>query len=152
MDFGFRCGSLRGYFLDSSWKKGVPFCIQFCRSLLERLRGLFNMIWGSVLEGFWGGLGPGKSCQSVQLYAFSGFGPFWSGVCFRIRFWKGSGMHLGRFGADWGTHWEPVGFCFSVWVLPLWHVDVLCFSDGFRDLSKSTVGQKLMVITSRLEP
>ena len=60
--------------------------------------GLQTVILGSVLGGFWGGLGPGKSCQSVQLYAFSGFGLFWSGVCFRIRFWKGSGMHLGRFG------------------------------------------------------
>ena len=114
--------------------------------------GLQTVILGSVLGGFWGGLRPGKSCQSVQLYAVSGFGPFWSGVCFRIRFWKGSGMHLGRFGADWGTHWEPVGLCFSVWGLPLWHVDFLCFLDGFQDLSKSTVGQKLMVITSRLEP
>ena len=66
------------------------------------------MILGSVLGGFWVGLGPGKSCQSVQLYAFSGFGLFWSGVCFRIRFWKGSGMHLGRFGCRLG---HPSGAC-----------------------------------------
>ena len=70
--------------------------------------GLQNMILGSVLGGFWVGLGPGKSCQSVQLYAFSGFGLFWSGVCFRIRFWKGSGMHLGRFGCRLG---HPLGAC-----------------------------------------
>ena len=55
--------------------------------------GLQTMILGSVLGGFWVGLGPGKSCQSVQLYAFSGFGPFWCGVRFGICFWKGSGMH-----------------------------------------------------------
>ena len=68
--------------------------------------GLQTVILGSVLGGFWVGLGPGKSCQSVQLYAFSGFGLFWSGVCFRIRFWKGSGMHLGRFGCRLG---HPLG-------------------------------------------
>ena len=70
--------------------------------------GLVLVILGSVLGGFWGGLRPGKSCQSVQLYAVSGFGPFWSGVCFRIRFWKGSGMHLGRFGCRLR---HPLGAC-----------------------------------------
>jgi hypothetical protein len=114
--------------------------------------GLQTMILGSVLGGFWVGLGPGKSCQSVQLYAFSGFGLFWSGVCFRIRFWKGSGMHLGRFGYRLGTHWEPLGLCFSVWRLPLWHVDFLCFLECFRDLSKSRAGQKFKVITLFLGP
>ena len=85
----------------------VFFACVFRRCLLTHVLQ-FTMIWGSVLGGFWGGLGPGKSCQSVQLYAFSGFGPFWSGVCFRIRFWKGSGMHLGRFGCRLG---HPLGAC-----------------------------------------
>ena len=61
-----------------------------------------------------------------------------------------SGSAFGR--ADWDTHWEPVGFCFSVWGLPLWHVDFLCFSEAFRDLSKSRAGQKLRGITLNLEP
>ena len=34
-------------------------------------------------------------------------------------------------GADWGTHWEPLGLCFSVWGLLLWYADFLCFSEGF---------------------
>ena len=114
--------------------------------------GFQTVILGSVLGGFWVGLGPGKSSQSVQLYAFSGLGLFWSGVCFRIRFWKGSGVHLSRFGADWDTHWEPLGLCFSVWGLPLWHVDFLCFSEGVWNLSKSHVGQKFKVITLNLGP
>ena len=97
-------GSLFGYFLEK-W-------ITFLQAVLQvpsgEAPGLVLVILGSVLGGFWGGLVPGKSCQSVQLYKVSGFGPFWSGVCFRIRFWKGSGTHLGRFGADWGTHWGSI--------------------------------------------
>ena len=75
--------------------------------------GLQEVISGSVLGGVWVGLGPGKSCQSVQLYAVSGFGPFWSGVCFRIRFWKGSGMHLDRFGCRLGHPLEASGPLFQ---------------------------------------
>ena len=75
--------------------------------------GLQKVILGSVLGGVWVGLGPGKSCQSVQLYAFSGFGRLWSGVCFRIRLWKGAGMHLGRFECRLGHPLEASGPLFQ---------------------------------------
>ena len=55
-------------------------------------------------------------------------------------------------GADCVTHWEPVVLCFSVWGVPVWHVDFVCFSVGFRNLSKSHVGQKLKVIRWVLGP
>ena len=41
MDFGSRLGSLWGHFSVIFLKKGSPFCKQFCRSFLERLRGSF---------------------------------------------------------------------------------------------------------------
>ena len=101
MGCGIRLRSLRGHFLVVFEKRDQLFAYSFAGPFWSgsgACFGLQTVILGSVLGGFWVGLGPGKSCQSVQLYAFSGFGPFCSAVCFRIRFWKGSGMHLGRFG------------------------------------------------------
>jgi hypothetical protein len=66
------------------------------------------MILGGVLRGIWRAVDLGKSCQSVQLYAFSGFGPCWCGVRFGICFWKGSGMHFVRFWCRLGTHGDSM--------------------------------------------
>jgi hypothetical protein len=66
------------------------------------------MILGGVLKGIWRAVDLGKSCQSVQLYAFSGFGPCWCGVRFGICFWKGSGMHFVRFWCRLGTHGDSM--------------------------------------------
>ena len=105
---------------------------------------------------FWESFGEPRALENhAQVYNymhFQGLGPFGAE--------SASGSALGRdlaciwadLRVDWVTHWEPVGFGFSVWGLPLWHVDFLCFSDGFRDLSKSHVGQKLMVFALNLGP
>ena len=74
MDFGFRLGSLRGHFLGSFGKKGSPFCIQFCRSLLELLRGLFwspNNDFGYCFGRLLGRLGPWKimpKCTTICIF------------------------------------------------------------------------------------
>ena len=95
--------------LGCFWKREASFfsmCFHVFSGPLHFLQ--FGMISGGVLGGIWGAVDLGKSCQSVQPYAFSGFGPFWCGVRFEICFWKGSGMHFVRFwnrlGHPWALH------------------------------------------------
>ena len=68
---------------------------------------------------------------------------FFFEVGFRVRIQI---SFLGGFGTIWTPFWEPLGLCFSVQGLPLWHVEFMCFLDGFQDLPKSRVGQKWRVI------
>ena len=106
------------------------------------------MFW----EAFGEAWAPENHAKVYNSMHFQGLGPFGAESVSGSAFGKVLACIWADLGADWGTHWEPVSLCFSVWGLPLWHVDFLCFSNGFRDLSKSRVGQKFKVITSRLEP
>ena len=106
------------------------------------------MFW----EAFGKAWAPENHAKVYNYMHFQGLGSFGAESVSGSAFGRDLACIWADLGADWDTFKEPVGFCFSVWGLPLWHVDFLCFLEGFWDLSKSRAGQKLMVITFLLGP
>ena len=106
------------------------------------------MFW----EAFGEAWAPENHAKVYNCMQFQGLGPFEAESVSGSAFRRVLACIWADLGADCGTHWEPVGLCFSVWVVPVWHVDFVCFSDGFRNLSKSHVGHLLVVITPPREP
>ena len=105
---------------------------------------------------FWKAFGkawaPENHAKVYNYMHFQGFGSFGPESVSGSGFGRDLACIWADLGADWGTHWEPLGLCFSVCGLLLWDVDFLCFLEGFQDLSKSQVGQKMVVITLNLGP
>ena len=106
------------------------------------------MFW----EAFGQAWAPENHAKVYNRMHLQGLGPFEAESVSGSAFGKDLACIWADLGADWDTHWEPVGFCFSVWGLPLWPVDFLYFVKSIRDLSKSRVGQKLRVITRSWGP
>ena len=109
--------SLRG----SHWSLRDCFCLQLW------IQGLPKEAQGVVM-------GPTENCNIPFVF---------------FRFWELGGSQLASYGLIWlpsGFPWGSVGLCFSVRGLPLWHIDFLCFLDGFRDLPKSRAPDELRVI------
>ena len=131
-------GSEMGSLLGCFWKLERDFaaCVFMCFPALLFIAccGVWDDL-GGVLRGIWRAVDLGKSCQSVQLYAFSGFGPFWCGVRFGICFWKGSGMHFVRF---WCRLGHPLGLHWLLW--PAFAGPV--FGGGFGRAKRSKSFQK----------
>ena len=97
------------------------------------------MFW----EAFGEAWSPENHAKVYNYMHFQGLGSFGADSVSGSAFGRDLACIWADLGADWDTHWEPVGFCFSVWGLPLWHVDFLSFSEGFHDPPKSEDGQKL---------
>ena len=100
------------------------------------------MFW----EAFGEAWAPENHAKVYNYMHFQGLGPFGAESVSGSAFGRDLACIWADLGADWGTHWEPLGLCVSVCGLLLWHVDFLYFLEGLRDLSKSRAGQNWVVI------